>query len=110
MATTASVKEYQIQARIFNADLVTYITLFGTAGTTAVSANIGFIKTGKPIPAPLVGAAAGPHLIETYLPEASYLSWVDLLRNEKPLTMNVNGANLYVQTGRELVGAHEIGA
>lgn len=109
MATTASVTTYQIQSRVFPTDIAHYITITGTSGATTVKVNVGFIKTGKALPAP-VSYASGTLLLECYLPESSYLAWVDLLRNEKPLTMNINGTSFYVQTGQEAAGAHEIGA
>ena len=110
MATTASVTSYQIQARVFTTDPAYVITVTGLSGTTTVKVNIYFIKTGKVIPPTVAGANLPPLLLETYLPETSYQAWVDLLRNEKPLTMVVNGTSFYVQTGQEAVGAHEIGA
>lgn len=107
MATTANVTTYQIIARSFGTNS-SVITITGLSGTTTVKVNVYFVKTGSPIPSPTVGTA--PLLLETFLPESSYMAWVDLLRNEKPLTMNVNGTAFYVQTGQEAVGAHELGA
>ena len=108
MSTTATVTTYQVQQRVFTTDAASAVTITGLAGVTLVKVNIYFIKTGKVIPPAVAGTA--PILLSTYLPEASYLAWVDLLRNEKPLTMVVNGTSFYVQTGQEPVGAHEIGA
>jgi hypothetical protein len=107
MAITASVTTYQIQQRAFTSDIASAITVTGISGTTTVKANIYFVKTGKPIPQPTT--SSGPVMVETYQPEASYLAWVDLLRNEKPLTMNINGTSFYVQSGQEAVGTHEVG-
>jgi hypothetical protein len=108
MATTATVTTYQIQQRVFTTDAASVITITGLDVATTVKVNVYFIKTGKIIPPPVAGVV--PIILETYLPESSYASWVDLLRNEKPLTMVVNGTSFYVQTGQEPVGAHEIGA
>ena len=111
MVTTATVTLYSLIITTEVSSTPYIITVAGKKliDNTSMDVRINFIRSGLALPASFLGPV--PFHATIYMPESSYLPVVDLLRNEKPLRMMVNGTNFKILTaGGEAVGAHEIGA
>jgi hypothetical protein len=73
------------------------------AGTSV--AYVYFIPTGQPIPAD--ADVGSPAWIRIYMPEATLPGVIDMLRNEKPISVYFASGSGFLLTGNEPVGESE---
>ena len=111
MVTTATVTLYSLNISTELSSTPFFITVGGKKlkDNTPMDVRINFTRSGLAIPAAFLGPT--PFFATIYMTESSSLPMVDMLRNEKPLQMVVNGTYFRLLTSvGEGVGAHEIGA